>query len=85
MDTVVTMKPCQFLFPYRLRKRNVCRPQLVNFSVYGGHHIGDFRKCAPLASAPVERWYIGPGVQRIDVREGGVRATLFIPPGILHT
>lgn len=58
---------------------------LVNFFVHSGHDIGDFRERAPLASTLVERWYIAPGVQRIDVREKGVRATLFIPPGILPT
>ncbi|XP_075886496.1 acyl-coenzyme A thioesterase 1-like [Nelusetta ayraudi] len=65
----------------RFTKRNVCSPLLVNFSVYSSHHVGDFRELAPLASTLVERWYIAPGVQRIDVREKGVRATLFIPPG----
>lgn len=85
IDTVVAIKPCYFLFPSRLRKRNVCSPLLVNFSVYSGHHVEDFRKRAPLASTLVERWYIAPGVQRIDVREKGVRATLFIPPGIVPT
>lgn len=75
------IKPCHFLFLTRLRKRSVCSPLLVNFSVYSGHHAGDFRELAPLASTLVERWYIAPGVQRVDVREKGVRATLFIPPG----
>ncbi|KAL0962687.1 hypothetical protein UPYG_G00343980 [Umbra pygmaea] len=28
-----------------------------------------------------ERWYLAPGVQRIDVREDGVKGTLFLPPG----
>lgn len=79
---VVLMKPCHFPFLARLRKRDVCSPLLVNFSVYSGHHAGDFRQLTPLASTLVERWYIAPGVQRIDVREKGVRATLFIPPGI---
>lgn len=78
---VVIIKLCHFLFLARFTKRNVCSPLLVNFSVYSSHHVGDFRELAPLASTLVERWYIAPGVQRIDVREKGVRATLFIPPG----
>lgn len=79
---VVIIKLCNFLFLARFRKHIVCSPLLVNFSVYSGHHAGDFRELAPLASTLVERWYIAPGVQRVDVREKGVRATLFIPPGI---
>ncbi|KAK2882946.1 peroxisomal succinyl-coenzyme A thioesterase-like isoform X2 [Channa argus] len=63
----------------RLRKVNVCTPMLVNISVYSGHD--GFRKLAPLASVLTERWYLAPGVQRIDIREKGVIGTLFIPPG----
>ncbi|AWO98354.1 putative acyl-coenzyme A thioesterase 1-like [Scophthalmus maximus] len=63
----------------RLRKMNVCAPMLVHISVHDGHE--GFRERAALASALTERWYVAPGVQRIDVREGGVRGTLFIPPG----
>lgn len=72
-----------FLFLGRLRKLNVCSPLLVTFSVYGGHEAGDFRERAPLASAHVERWYVAPGVRRVEVREQGVQGTLFIPPGLL--
>lgn len=79
---VVIAKLCHSLFLARLRKFDVCSPLLVSFSVYSGHHARDFKELAPLASTLVERWYIAPGVQRIDVRENGVRATLFIPPGI---
>ncbi|KAK2859102.1 hypothetical protein Q5P01_003722 [Channa striata] len=63
----------------RLRKVDVCAPMLVNISVYSGHE--GFRKQAPLASALTERWYMAPGVQRIDIKENGVHGTLFIPPG----
>ncbi|XP_030576504.1 acyl-coenzyme A thioesterase 1-like isoform X2 [Archocentrus centrarchus] len=63
----------------RLRKQNVCTPMVVNISVHSGHE--GFRDRAPLASAVTERWYMAPGVQRIDINEQGVRGTLFIPPG----
>ncbi|MBZ3870780.1 Acyl-coenzyme A amino acid N-acyltransferase 2 [Sciurus carolinensis] len=29
----------------------------------------------------VQRWFLGPGVQRKQIREGRVRGALFIPPG----
>ncbi|XP_035852228.1 peroxisomal succinyl-coenzyme A thioesterase-like isoform X2 [Sander lucioperca] len=65
----------------RLRKRNVCSPLLVNISVYRGHVVEGFREQAPLASSLTERWYMAPGLQRIEIREKGVRGTLFLPPG----
>ncbi|XP_037616541.1 peroxisomal succinyl-coenzyme A thioesterase-like isoform X1 [Sebastes umbrosus] len=65
----------------RLRKMNICSPLLVNISVYSGHVVEGFREQAPLASSLTERWYMGPGVQRIEIKEKGVRGTLFIPPG----
>ncbi|KAM7367352.1 hypothetical protein PAMP_015259 [Pampus punctatissimus] len=65
----------------RLRKRDVCSPMLVNISVYSGHIAEGFRKQPPLASVLTERWYMAPGVRRVDVRENGIRGTLFIPPG----
>ncbi|KAG7497503.1 hypothetical protein JOB18_038772 [Solea senegalensis] len=63
----------------RLRKKNVCTPLLFHISVHSGHE--GFRERPPLASALIERWYVAPGVQRIDVSERGVRGTLFLPPG----
>lgn len=65
----------------RLRKRIVTSPMLVHISVYSGHVTEGFRKQPPLASVLTERWYMAPGVQRIDIEEKGVRGTLFIPPG----
>ncbi|XP_042258409.1 peroxisomal succinyl-coenzyme A thioesterase-like isoform X1 [Thunnus maccoyii] len=65
----------------RLRKMDVHSPMLVNISVYSGHIAEGFREQPPLASALTERWYMAPGVRRIDIREKGVRGTLFIPPG----
>ncbi|XP_040029905.2 bile acid-CoA:amino acid N-acyltransferase [Gasterosteus aculeatus] len=65
----------------RLRKRDVCTPQLVHISVYGGHAEQGFAVRPPLASVLSERWFMGPGVRRVEVKEKGARGTLFIPPG----
>lgn len=54
---------------------------VVNISVHDGHIAEGFREQPPLTSVLVERWYISPGVQRIDIREKGLQGTLFIPPG----
>ncbi|XP_037342978.2 peroxisomal succinyl-coenzyme A thioesterase-like [Pungitius pungitius] len=65
----------------RLKKTNVCTPQLVHISVYDGHVEEGFTERPPLASVLSERWFMGPGVRRVEVQEKGVRGTLFIPPG----
>ncbi|XP_060885485.1 bile acid-CoA:amino acid N-acyltransferase-like [Labrus mixtus] len=65
----------------RLRKREVTSPMLVHISVYSGHITEGFRKQSPLASVLTERWYMAPGVQRIEIKEKGVQGTFFIPPG----
>ncbi|XP_029951682.1 peroxisomal succinyl-coenzyme A thioesterase-like [Salarias fasciatus] len=65
----------------RLRKKNVQEPMLVTVSVYEGHRKEGFADLVPLASVLVERWYMAPGVRRIPVTEGGLTATLFLPPG----
>uniref|UniRef100_A0A672FQC5 Acyl-CoA thioesterase 19 n=1 Tax=Salarias fasciatus TaxID=181472 RepID=A0A672FQC5_SALFA len=65
----------------RIRKKNVQEPMLVTVSVYEGHRKEGFADLVPLASALVERWYMSPGVRRIPVTEGGLTATLFLPPG----
>ncbi|XP_029902529.1 peroxisomal succinyl-coenzyme A thioesterase-like [Myripristis murdjan] len=65
----------------RLRKMDVRSPMVVLISVYKGHVFEGFREQPPMASAVTERWYMAPGVQRIDIREGAVRGTIFIPPG----
>ncbi|XP_021056905.1 bile acid-CoA:amino acid N-acyltransferase [Mus pahari] len=35
----------------------------------------------PLDSLTLERWYVAPGVKRIQVKEGRIRGALFLPPG----
>uniref|UniRef100_A0A8C3U2U3 Uncharacterized protein n=1 Tax=Catharus ustulatus TaxID=91951 RepID=A0A8C3U2U3_CATUS len=64
--------------PYkRLAKRNVLTPFNVDLEVYEGH--GDMSRL--LGKCTNERWFLGEGVKRISVREGRLRATLFLPPG----
>ncbi|XP_041637005.1 bile acid-CoA:amino acid N-acyltransferase-like [Cheilinus undulatus] len=65
----------------RLRKKEVTSPMLVHISVYSGHINEGFRKQPPLSSVLTERWYMAPGVQRIEIKDRGVRGTLFIPSG----
>lgn len=36
---------------------------------------------APMASLTLERWYVAPGVTRLQVKEGRLRGALFLPPG----
>ncbi|KAK2832438.1 hypothetical protein Q7C36_015900 [Tachysurus vachellii] len=65
----------------RLRKQDVLSPMIFHISVYNGHIAQDFEGLKPLVTIIIERWYIAPGVQRVDVCEKGVEGTLFIPPG----
>ncbi|XP_051974143.1 peroxisomal succinyl-coenzyme A thioesterase-like [Xyrauchen texanus] len=65
----------------RLRKRDILTPMVVHISVYHGHLTQGFNQKTALATCETERWYIAPGVQRVDVREKTVRGTLFLPPG----
>ncbi|XP_052454360.1 acyl-CoA thioesterase 19 isoform X2 [Carassius gibelio] len=46
-----------------------------------GHLARVFKYHTPLTSATAERWYLAPEVQRVEVTEGGIKGTLFIPPG----
>ncbi|KAL4624901.1 bile acid-CoA:amino acid N-acyltransferase-like [Arapaima gigas] len=48
---------------------------------HGGPDLNQgFWEEVALAGSTVERWYVAPGVRRVDVKEGGVRGTLFLPP-----
>ncbi|XP_077177220.1 acyl-coenzyme A amino acid N-acyltransferase 1-like [Paroedura picta] len=38
-------------------------------------------KDTPLATCSVERWFVAPGVERFQIKEGQVRGSLFLPPG----
>ncbi|NXB41012.1 BAAT acyltransferase, partial [Eulacestoma nigropectus] len=65
----------------RLVKRDVAgSPFRVRLEVFDGVCLGADPREQPLASCEAERWYVGPGVQRVPVREGRVRGALFLPP-----
>lgn len=63
---------------WRLIKRDVQTPFVVELEVLDGHEPDGGRL---LARAVHERHFMAPGVRRVPVREGSVRATLFLPPG----
>ncbi|XP_064846038.1 acyl-coenzyme A thioesterase 1-like isoform X1 [Oncorhynchus masou masou] len=65
----------------RFRIKKVHTPMVVHISVYRGHVSQGFREQVALASVVTERWYMAPGVRRVDITEGGVTGTLFLPPG----
>ncbi|NXP75071.1 ACOT1 thioesterase, partial [Ramphastos sulfuratus] len=62
----------------RLVKRNVQSPFLLQLEVFEGHADPPGRL---LAEAQHERAFLRDGVRRVPVREGRIRATLFLPPG----
>nr|XP_045011456.1 acyl-coenzyme A thioesterase 2, mitochondrial-like isoform X2 [Jaculus jaculus] len=62
---------------WRLLKRDVRTPFAVELEALDGHEPDAGR---PLARAVLERRFLPPGVRRVPVRAGRVRATLFLPP-----
>ncbi|KAM7110084.1 uncharacterized protein J5F26_005822 isoform 2-T3 [Ciconia maguari] len=62
----------------RLVKRDVQSPFLLQLEVFEGHGDPSGRL---LAQAQHERAFLRDGVRRVPVREGMIRATLFLPPG----
>ncbi|XP_041436562.1 acyl-coenzyme A amino acid N-acyltransferase 1 isoform X2 [Xenopus laevis] len=66
----------------RLIKRDVMgSPFLIHLEVYPYLVVLPSPKDTPCAAQIIERWYVTPGVQRYNVREGRIRGTLFLPPG----
>lgn len=65
---------------WRLVKRDVRTPFVLELDVLDGHEPDGGRL---LAKAVHERHFMAAGVRRVPVREGRVRATLFLPPGEL--
>ncbi|XP_069999582.1 acyl-coenzyme A thioesterase 1-like isoform X2 [Penaeus vannamei] len=86
MGLIGTLHPAPSEYKFtRFFKRDVVNPNIVELSVYDGH-LTEEEVCAPeckkaLDSTMHERHYMGPGVQRIPVRYGKVRGTLFLPAG----
>ncbi|XP_032840644.2 acyl-coenzyme A thioesterase 1 [Tyto alba] len=63
---------------WRLVKKDVQQPYLLQLEVLEGHGDPPGR---PLAQAQHERVFLQDGVRRVPVREGRIRATLFLPRG----
>ncbi|XP_021259129.1 acyl-coenzyme A thioesterase 5-like [Numida meleagris] len=63
---------------WRLVKRDVLTPFRLQLEVLEGHGDGPGRL---LAQAQHERAFLRDGMRRVPVREGKIRATLFLPPG----
>ncbi|XP_071414386.1 acyl-coenzyme A thioesterase 5-like [Pithys albifrons albifrons] len=61
-----------------MMKRDVQSPFLLQLEVLEGHGEPPERL---LAQAQHERAFLRDGVRRVPVREGRIRATLFLPPG----
>ncbi|XP_014797206.1 PREDICTED: acyl-coenzyme A thioesterase 5-like [Calidris pugnax] len=59
-------------------KKDIQRPFLLQLEVFDGHGEPPGRL---LAQAQHERAFLRDGVRRVPVREGRIRATLFLPPG----
>ncbi|MCJ8744574.1 hypothetical protein PDJAM_G00120220 [Pangasius djambal] len=66
----------------RLRKKHLETPYTVDVSVLEGHisPLNSSRE-HELATVSLQRWYMVPGVRRIEIRQNRVVGTLFLPPG----
>ncbi|XP_003407608.2 acyl-coenzyme A amino acid N-acyltransferase 2-like [Loxodonta africana] len=66
----------------RLLKQDVmASPFLVTLDLYDSVCFQDLATAQPTASQTLQRWFSGPGMQRMQIREGRVRGALFLPPG----
>ncbi|XP_075041738.1 acyl-coenzyme A amino acid N-acyltransferase 1-like [Mixophyes fleayi] len=66
----------------RLIKRDVMgSPFQVHLEVYCHVELNPCPGYPATVTKVLERWYVSPGVQRLQVREGRVRGALFIPAG----
>uniref|UniRef100_H2ZQD1 BAAT/Acyl-CoA thioester hydrolase C-terminal domain-containing protein n=1 Tax=Ciona savignyi TaxID=51511 RepID=H2ZQD1_CIOSA len=64
----------------RLIHKDVTVPQNIDLKVYVGLWDREPRNKL-VAETTIQRMYMAPGVKRIDVRENGLVATLFLPKG----
>ncbi|KAJ1104035.1 hypothetical protein NDU88_001450 [Pleurodeles waltl] len=83
MGLLWSLSPAALEHPYeRLEKRDVMKtPMILELLVHQGHSQPKRLPGQVIAKAKTERWFAAPGVQRIRLREGAVRGSLFLPPG----
>ncbi|XP_069494870.1 acyl-coenzyme A thioesterase 5-like [Ambystoma mexicanum] len=83
MGLLWSLTPAALEHPYdRLEKKDVVKtPMRVELLVHKGHSQPKELPGLVLAKEKVDRWFAAPGVQRIRLREGDVRGSLFLPPG----
>ncbi|KAF0035087.1 hypothetical protein F2P81_012845 [Scophthalmus maximus] len=77
----VTQEPGKVALCIGLRKKNVEIPYVVHVSLLDGHVSPSEGQSSELAAVTTERWYMAPGVRRIEIRQNKVVGTLFLPPG----
>lgn len=66
----------------RLIKKDVMNsPLCISLDLYDFIYLQDSVRIPPKASQIVQRWFVGPGVKREQIREGRIRGALFLPPG----
>ncbi|NWQ90875.1 ACOT2 thioesterase, partial [Burhinus bistriatus] len=77
-----SLAPAGMERPYqRLVPRSTGTPMKVEMLVHQGHSQPGAIPGPVVAKVEVERWFTAPGVRRIRLKEGGVRGSLFLPPG----
>uniref|UniRef100_A0A8C8SBM7 Acyl-CoA thioester hydrolase/bile acid-CoA amino acid N-acetyltransferase domain-containing protein n=1 Tax=Pelusios castaneus TaxID=367368 RepID=A0A8C8SBM7_9SAUR len=66
---------------HRLIKKDVMQsPFRVRLDLFDSLLVSSSAHVLPVASQTVERWYVAPGVQRVQIRGTRVRGALFLPP-----
>lgn len=73
----------QSLKPFhRLIKRDVVgSPFQITLEVYDSLQMQPVPAVQPVASKVMEKWFVVPGVERIQISEGRLRGALYLPPG----
>nr|XP_056707715.1 acyl-coenzyme A amino acid N-acyltransferase 1-like [Euleptes europaea] len=67
---------------HRLIKRDaIGSPFHVQITLFGSFILMPSTNDTPLATCPIERWFVAPGVERFQIKDGQVRGALFLPPG----
>lgn len=67
---------------HRLIKRDVIgSPFRITLDVYDSLQFESVPAAQPVASQVLEKWFVAPGVQRVQIREGRLRGAFYLPPG----